>query len=146
MTRDADLLTLTPAHAAAAAEIHRACFPQAPWSEDAIATLLDNPHVFGLISPAGGFILCQAIAPEAEILTLGVIPPSRRAGLGRDLLAAAFQEMRRRGADHVFLEVADDNKAAQALYREAGFLINGRRHQYYESGRDALMFTKNLSE
>lgn len=144
MTRTADLQTLTTAHAAAAAAIHETCFPLAAWSEDAITTLLGNPHVFGLIAPAGGFILCQAIAPEAEILTLGVIPAARRGGLGRALLAASLQEMRHRDIRDVFLEVADDNRAAQALYRQAGFRVKGRRRQYYENSRDALMFTINL--
>lgn len=146
MTQTPDLLTLTAAHAAAAASIHEACFPHAPWNADAIATLLANPHVFGFISDAGGFILCQAIPPEAEILTLGVIPTSRRTGLGRKLLGAALEEMRRRAVHDVFLEVADDNIAAQALYRTAGFLTQGRRRQYYENGRDAIMFKTNLYE
>ena len=53
-----------------------------------------------------------------------------------------------RGAVRVFLEVADDNAAARALYARAGFVEAGRRPGYYAGAdgerRDALLLALNL--
>src|SRR5262249_13192140 len=79
----------------------------------------------------------------AEILTLGVLPRFRRRGVGRSLLAAVTDRLARAGGARLLLEVAADNVAAQALYRDAGFLEVGRRPGYYQraSGQavDALL-------
>jgi hypothetical protein len=39
----------------------------------------------------------------------------------------------------VSLEVATDNAVAQALYRQRGFVVEGRRPRYYRDGTDALI-------
>jgi ribosomal-protein-alanine N-acetyltransferase len=39
---------------------------------------------------------------------------------------------RRGDAKRIFLEVAEDNEAALALYRKLGFVELGRRKRYYE--------------
>ena len=137
---------LTASWLDAAATIHAACFPEAPWDRAAIAALLANPHVFGLIDPAGGLVLCQAVPPEGEILTIGVAPGARRRGLGRALLARALDAMRATGVTAVLLDVAEDNDAARALYAAAGFRQCGRRRRYYETGADALLLTCRLCE
>lgn len=137
---------LTASWLDAAAAIHRACFPTASWDRAAFAALLANPHVFGLIDPTGGLVLGQAVPPEGEILTIGVAPGARRRGLGRALLAGALDAMRDRGVTEIFLDVAEDNHAARALYAAAGFRDCGRRRRYYETGADALLLTCRLCE
>ena len=73
---------------------------------------------------------------------------ARRAGLGRALVEAAALEAARSGARSLFLEVAQDNAAAAALYRGAGFVEAGRRPGYYRRGdappADALILVRNL--
>ncbi|MFA4893699.1 GNAT family N-acetyltransferase, partial [Brevundimonas sp.] len=53
-----------------------------------------------------------------------------------------------RGARRLFLEVAEDNEAARALYGRAGFSEAGRRPRYYAradgSRRDALLLALDL--
>ena len=116
---------------ASLARLHGICFADA-WSETMLAELLASPGVFGILAEAGeGFVLVRAIAGEAEILSIGVIPDHRRKGIGRALLSAAAVEARRRGAERLFLEVASDNGPALALYRRAGFVKVGRRTGYY---------------
>ena len=77
--------------APALAEIHAAAFDHA-WSAAEIAQLLDGPGGFALLVETDAplaFILCRAVAGEAEILTLAVDPAARRRGLARALVDAA---------------------------------------------------------
>lgn len=113
------------------AGLHAACFADA-WSEATLAELLASPGAFAFLDEGRqGFVLARAIAGEAEILSIGVVPAHRRKGIGRRLLSAAVIEARRRGAARLFLEVASDNDPALALYRDAGFAKIGRRAGYY---------------
>jgi len=116
------------------AGLHATCFPDS-WTAEAIRELFAGPGVFAFFLP-GGFILARAAGGEAEILTLAVVPSARGRGHGRALVRAAAHHAAGLGASALFLEVADDNIAAQALYRGAGFAPVGRRKAYY-GGRDA---------
>ncbi|MBV9757969.1 MAG: GNAT family N-acetyltransferase [Alphaproteobacteria bacterium] len=128
------------------AAIHAAAFPPGEaWDAAAIAAQLALPTTFGLIAPAGGMLLARAIAEQAEILTLAVIPAARRRGIARALLQAAGHEAGRRGARTMFLEVSGANSAARGLYGAAGFVEIGRRARYYWDGTDALILSAPLS-
>jgi ribosomal-protein-alanine N-acetyltransferase len=74
------------------------------------------------------------IGETAQILTVGVLPPARRRGVGRLLVRDLVAEARRRRADEVLLEVREDNEPAQRLYLSEGFTVLGRRRGYYEQG------------
>jgi ribosomal-protein-alanine N-acetyltransferase len=50
----------------------------------------------------------------------------------------------RRGAVEIFLEVAEPNAAARALYACAGAREVGRRPRYYADGADALVLRIDL--
>jgi len=120
------------------ARLHGACFADA-WSETTLAELLASPGVFAFLADGGeGFVLARAVAGEAEILSIGVVPAFRRKGIGRRLLSAAAIEAKRRGAERLFLEVASDNSPALALYRRAGFVKVGRRTGYYHRAAGAV--------
>ncbi|GAA0870126.1 N-acetyltransferase [Brevundimonas basaltis] len=136
--------------AARFAAIHAEAFAgpnEAAWSEAAFADLLAQAGVFALDS-ADGFILMRAAADEAEILTLAVRPGARRGGQGTRLVGDGVLAAAARGAARVFLEVAEDNAAARALYARAGFAEAGRRPAYYAGAdggrRDALILVLNL--
>ncbi len=138
----------SPIDAAAMAALHAAAF-DAPWGEADIAQLLMSPGGFGIVArgagqaPAG-FILARAIAGEAEILTLAVDPAARRGGIGLALLTAAIGLARENAAASMFLEVADDNPAALALYARAGFIEAGRRRGYYRRAGGAAVDARVL--
>jgi [ribosomal protein S18]-alanine N-acetyltransferase len=115
--------------------LHRACFPEDPWDVGAIEQIMRISGFFGRIgwvhnNPAG-FALALALGREAEILSLGVVPDCRRAGVGTALLVSICAVARQRGVEHVVLEVAADNAAARALYAARGFTVVGRRRNYY---------------
>ena len=133
------------AHAEAMAAVHAAATPEGEaWSTEAIAAQLALPGTFGLIDPEGGMVLARVAADEAEILTLAVAPPARRQGRGAALLAAAEAQATQQGARTMYLEVAEPNQPARALYGRAGYILAGRRRAYYRDGSDALLLRKPL--
>lgn len=128
----------------ALAALHATAFEH-PWSAPEIDALMASPGVFALIVDGEGFILCRAIAGEAEILTLAVDPAARRRGAGRALVEAAAGLAEGLESDTLFLEVAHDNVAALALYDSAGFARVGLRRGYYASGADAVVMSRTLN-
>lgn len=130
------LLWAAPERAGDIAQLHAKLFDQ-PWDEASIKALLDHPASTSLIAVAGnpqlikGFIIAQLAADEAEILSVGVSPDWQRSGLGARLLEGLCRASKRGEARRVFLEVAEDNAAARALYAKMGFKVTGRRKGYY---------------
>ncbi len=125
------------------ARLHRVCFDDA-WSKSDLAHLLALPGGFALLArPSGfrrfgfdtrrpvGFSLCRVTRDESELLSLGVLPCARRAGIARTLVRASIIRCRAAGARCMLLEVAIDNPAALALYIAEGFTEVGRRTGYY---------------
>mgnify|MGYP003673786791 FL=1 len=128
------------------AALHATSFDRG-WTAEALTDLLDQPGVLAITGP-DGFILVRAVADEAEILTLAVRPEARGRGLGAQLTRDAATAATAAGARRLFLEVAEDNAAARALYRRAGFESVGRRPRYYARqgapAVDALLLSLNL--
>lgn len=122
------------ASAASLAALHRACFDEA-WDEAAMRELLAMPGAFAYEAgdPASldGLVIARIAGGEAEILTIGVRPEVRGSGLGRRLLEAAAIHAAALGAEALFLEVAEDNRAALRLYETSGFYLVGMRPGYY---------------
>ncbi|MBL8587424.1 MAG: GNAT family N-acetyltransferase [Methylobacteriaceae bacterium] len=122
--------------AAACAAIHGPAFAHA-WSEAEFESLLASSACLadGAFEGGGdkllGFALSRCAGDEAELLTIAVAPSARRRGAARALLAAHLRRLADRGVARLFLEVAEDNAAALALYRGAGFAEAGRRAGYY---------------
>jgi ribosomal-protein-alanine N-acetyltransferase len=124
------------------AALHGAAFPDEPWDETAIATLLGHPGTVGLLDPRGGFVLLRVAADEAEILTIAAAP--KRQGIGTDLMRAAIAQAHAAGAAAMFLEVAAGNVAALQLYGKLDFSPIGRRKGYYANGEDAVVLRRDL--
>jgi ribosomal-protein-alanine N-acetyltransferase len=123
-----------------------------PWSTETLAKILALPRSFGLIAHGAGqplgFLLAQCAAGESEIINLAVAPDARRQGIGEALVAGAMARARAEGARTMFLEVADDNAAARALYDLKEFVQVGIRPDYYRRGPvnhvDALILRREL--
>lgn len=149
------LLWAAPERAAEIAALHLRLFSPA-WDEAAIASLLEHPASTSLVAVAGsgeskvivGFVIGQLAADEAEILSVGAAPDWQRAGLGKMLIQGLVRAAKRGEANRLFLEVAEDNAGAQALYGSLGFSEVGRRKGYYERASgpaaDALVLSLNL--
>ena len=119
----------------ALAHLHASAFTEdRPWSAAEFASLLSLPGTL-LLGDARAFLLGRIVLDEAEVLTLATDPAHRRQGLAGLLLAQFEEEARARGAAHAFLEVAEDNAAARALYEGRGYREVGRRPAYYARPR-----------
>ncbi len=125
--------------APALAELHASAFafPAEYWSAAMVSESLAVPATCALAAWEGnaprGFLLLRAIenAHTAEILTLCVHPSGQRQKLATRLIEAGKAWARAHGAFALYLDVAEDNGAARALYTQCGFTENGRRKGYY---------------
>lgn len=113
------------------AETHQAAFSATrAWSAQEFASLLDQSGVLAS-GDRRSFALVRVTLDEAELLTLATHPDHRRLGLGRKTLSEAEKTAQNAGAAHMFLEVAEDNTAARALYDTMQYVQVGRRPGYY---------------
>jgi len=129
-------------HAEVLAGLHGEAFPEEPWNAETFRSLLAQPTSCAWIDERGGFLLLRIAAGEAEILTLGSI--LRRQGIARALMETGINHAKTEGVTKIFLEVADQNIAAKALYTGLGFTqLNVRKH-YYANGADALLMVLEL--
>jgi ribosomal-protein-alanine N-acetyltransferase len=101
------------------------------WSADEIANLLAHPTTF-VSGDADSFAMVRVVADEAEVLTIATDPAVRRQGHARKALSAAHARAKAMGAIAIFLEVAEDNVAARALYASFGYTQVGQRRGYYK--------------
>jgi [ribosomal protein S18]-alanine N-acetyltransferase len=130
----------TPDDAPALAALHAAALPPGWPAADFAAycaaegrLLLkaqDGPALLGLA-------IVQIAADEAEILSIAVAKEARRRGLGSAMMAACIESCEARNIATIFLEVAEGNRAALALYGKMGFGILSRRADYYQGGKSA---------
>ncbi|MEM7660758.1 MAG: ribosomal protein S18-alanine N-acetyltransferase [Pseudomonadota bacterium] len=136
------------------AELHSTSFDR-PWDSESFAALLKRPTCLGVgavLAPTPtltGFALFQHVEHDAEVLTLVVSPKERRRGIARALLQTGEHHLAARACSRLFLDVAEDNFAALALYKELGFQIEGRRTNYYAQPNresvDALVMSRAIT-
>ena len=82
---------------------------------------------------------------SGRIYAVAVDPDGRGMGVGQKLMTEMLDQLRRRGARRVFLEVRTDNVAAIALYRKLGFVEIGRIDHYYAKNLHALRMMREVS-
>jgi ribosomal-protein-alanine N-acetyltransferase len=105
-----------------------------------------NPHTF-LVAVVRDKIVGYAVIdkwPEQEhLVSIAVIPESRRKGVGQALLDHLIEKMQ---TGSLRLEVRRSNKAALELYRKSGFVQTGVAHSYYTDGEDAFQMEKTIQK
>ena len=123
-----------PRDAAAIAALHAQSFHRG-WSDEEVENLLIDGHVLAHSLRVGGifagFVLSRRAGDEAEILSIAVARRHRGRGLARQLLNLHLGRLAALGVRALFLEVDENNAAAIALYRRAGFREVGKRPNYY---------------
>jgi ribosomal-protein-alanine N-acetyltransferase len=129
-------------HVGKLASLHAGLFDE-PWDADTFRDLLGIPGTLAFLAgpgaagperppPPWGLIVGRVVVDEAEILTVGVASDRRRLGIGGRLIERLVEVAGKLGARRLFLEVAEGNSAARALYARLGFETLGRRKGYYE--------------
>jgi ribosomal-protein-alanine N-acetyltransferase len=118
------------------AAIHASGFERG-WDATEMERLLVQSQIVGHLArpggrrPATGFVMSRIVPPEAEIMTIAVLPKARGVGLAKVLLRHHLGRLAALAVRQVFLEVAEDNRAALRLYAAFGFAEVGRRQGYY---------------
>jgi len=123
------------------AELHKLCFPHKPWSADEFRDLKQSGCE--IVASENGFIVWRTVVDEAEIITIGVHPDARGAGIAIAMLGIMENEVKKAGAKKIFLEVSAENAPAIALYKKCGFIQNGLCPKYYD-GVDAILMAKDI--
>jgi [ribosomal protein S18]-alanine N-acetyltransferase len=112
------------------------------WTPAQCLGMLSLPGVWLTLAQAEdevvGFAMSRAMADDAELLLLAVLPERRGVGIGRALLRSAIDAAAARGAARLCLEMRADNGATH-LYLREGFVKCGERRNYYV-GRDGERF------
>nr|WP_279536631.1 GNAT family N-acetyltransferase [Actinorugispora endophytica] len=91
--------------------------------EDVLVAEVDGRTAgYAVVSP---YLPFPSAAHVQELRSLAVAPEARRRGAGRALLSAARDLAARRGARKLVLRVLGGNTGALALYRSAGYEVEG---------------------
>ncbi len=136
----------TPADIPRLMELERHAATAAHWAEADYQRIFDAmpPERLALVLEGAGivaFVVARGVGAEWEIENVVVAGPARRRGLGGRLLGELLDRLRARGAQAVFLEVRESNRAARALYEKWAFVESGRRKGYYrDPEEDALQY------
>jgi ribosomal-protein-alanine N-acetyltransferase len=143
-------LSIRPATSAdlpAMTALERHASTAAHWSAEQYEALFraSDPGRVALVmleeSGLQGFVIASVVGGEWEIENMAIAGPARRHGLGTRLLGELLDLARAKGAEAVFLEVRESNRAARALYEKWAFLESGRRRRYYQDPEeDAIRY------
>jgi ribosomal-protein-alanine N-acetyltransferase len=92
-----------------------------------------------------GFVIAGLVGTEAELESIAVVPPARRRGIGRLLLASLVTRLRTAGTAELYLEVRASNLGALGFYQAGNFKRTGVRPRYYaDPEEDAVLMTLHL--
>jgi len=136
----------TPADLPALLALDRGAPTAAHWSESDYQRLLSEAGRVTLVIEdryVQGFVVARGLGPEWEIENIAIANSGQRRGLGRRLVEEVLDRAQTHGAQAVFLEVRESNRAARGLYSSLGFVESGRRQSYYRNPEeDAVMYKK----
>lgn len=145
--------------------IDQQCFaPGISYSRLELATYLQRPGAFVLVADSSevdtisessskgqasrtavGFIVAEAGGRgHGHIITIDVLGPARRTGIGSQLLYAAEERLRAAGCHAVILETAVDNMEALSFYKRHTYHVTKTLPRYYSNGMDAFVMKKDL--
>jgi len=124
------------------AELHKLCFPHKPWNADDFADLKKSGCE--IVASQNGFIVWRSVLDEAEIISVGVHPDARGAGIAIAMLGIMENEVKKNDVKKIFLEVSHINTPAIKLYEKCGFINVGTRKKYYSDGTDAVLMQKEI--
>lgn len=131
------------------AALHTRCFTTPrPYKAHEFETLLNGKGVV-LFEQPQGFLICRIVIDEAELLTLAVEPDARRKGVATHLMGSFLAHCEAANVASLFLDVTQDNHAAQALYEAHGFIETTLREGYYRrpdgKREDAILMMREMT-
>jgi ribosomal-protein-alanine N-acetyltransferase len=139
-------------------QINRVCLPE-NYSDFFFLDLHERfPETFIVAEGNGkvvGYIMCRVevglsslglggLMRKGHVVSVAVLPQSRRKGVAQALIKQAIEGMRYYKAKQCYLEVRVTNEAGIALYKKLGFDVSRTVHGYYSDGEDAYVMSKKL--
>jgi ribosomal-protein-alanine N-acetyltransferase len=139
-------------------QINRVCLPE-NYTDFFFIDLHERfPETFIVAEENGsivGYIMCRVevglsnfglggLLKKGHIVSVAVLPQSRRKGVAQALINQAMDGMRYYKAKQIYLEVRVTNDVAIALYKKLGFSVGRAIHGYYSDGEDAYVMSKKL--
>ena len=144
------IVPMHPDHLDSLADLESLAF-STPWSYDALAEELQNPHAVFLVAEdvdaesAVGYLGMHHILDVGFIANLAVHPAYRGQGIARSLLREAQEYAEAHDLARLTLEVRASNVPAIALYEGMGFTRDGIRPGFYDSPKeDAAIYSYYL--
>jgi ribosomal protein S18 acetylase RimI-like enzyme len=130
----------------AALELELATFSAHAISKRQMQYLQQRESAVFLVAEAGGRVVGDGIALvrnqkgriSGRIYSLVVSSAHRGQKIGEKLLRAMLEELTRRGAERVYLEVEESNAGAVRLYERNSFRRIGALPDYYDEGQHAV--------
>ena len=126
-------------HVSQIAELEKLCFND-PWSENSIASELDNRLSCWLVAIADdkvvGYVGSQTVLGETDMMNIAIHPDYRKQGIATELISALIEALNERGSHSLMLEVRASNEPAKSLYLKMGFDVVGVRKNYYRNPRE----------
>ena len=86
-------------------------------------------------NPAAIVLAMPLDKERIELKTVAVTPPLQRQGVGRRLLAAVLEDLRRRGTRRVVVGTSTSNTEALAFYQRAGFRMWKVERDFFSPAR-----------
>ena len=133
------ILPMTLDHVSQVAQLEKLCF-SSPWSENSVASELNNPLSFWLVAMEGdrlaGYVGSQSVMGESDMMNVAVHPDFRRQGIARKLIEELIAALKDRDCHSLTLEVRASNAPALALYEALGFQEVGCRRNYYRDPKE----------
>jgi ribosomal-protein-alanine N-acetyltransferase len=139
-------------------QINRLCLPE-NYTDFFFSDLHERfPETFIVAEENGrvvGYIMCRVevglsnfglggLLRKGHIVSIAVLPQSRRRGVAQALINEAIKGMQHYRAKQIYLEVRVTNDAGVALYKKLGFDISRTIGGYYSDGEDAYVMSKKL--
>ena len=140
------IIPMNESHVAQVAALEKLCFSD-PWSENSVASELENPLSLWLIAEEDGavcgYVGSQTVLDETDMMNIAVHPDCRRKGIAAALITELVSRLKARGSRVLRLEVRESNFSAIALYEALGFTQLGLRKNYYRNPKEnALILGK----
>ncbi len=140
------IIPMNEGHVAQVAVLEKLCFSD-PWSENSVASELENPLSLWLIAEEDGavcgYVGSQTVLDETDMMNIAVRPDCRRNGIAAALITELVSRLKAQGSRILRLEVRESNFSAIALYEALGFTQLGLRKNYYRNPKEnALILGK----
>ena len=121
-----------------------------PWAQNAFSECLKAGYQCWVIESDNqviAYIDPSFYCEESHMLNLAVNSTQQGHGLGRGLVKKACVDAAKNGVVKILLEVRSNNLIVRQFYESEGFLVFGRRNNYYRScdrAEDAFVMERVL--